>query len=123
MHWDLQGSTPTPTFQLEAKDTVNQIRKIKEEENGWIDELAAQLRLVGLTRGNVVDRTVSLLMEAGVQEHQVWSYMHKYNQKLFYPIIHLELQCGCWAAALLVYADSINRGLSHWLFTEMLLHT
>jgi hypothetical protein len=41
--------------------------------------------LVGLTRGNVVDRTVSLLMEAGVQEHQVWSYMHRYQSEIILP--------------------------------------
>ncbi len=116
MHWDWQGSTPTPTFPLEAKDTVNQIRMIREEENGWIDELAAQLRLVGLTRGNVVDRTVSLLMEAGVQEHQVWSYMHKYQSEIILPYYSFGI-------AMWVLGSRINRGLSHWLFTEMLLHT
>ena len=44
---------------------------IEKEEKEWTRRLAKQLLELGLTRKDVVERTVSLLIEAGVEEHQV----------------------------------------------------
>ncbi len=64
-----QDSTPTSLCPKEHACAVQQPLQMRNE---WIERLAVQLRLAGLTRGDVVERTVALLTEAGVEENQVW---------------------------------------------------
>ena len=71
------------TYLQDLADNLQENKKQLERKSGWPEQVVARLHMAGLTRGRVAERTVALLLEAGVEEWQVSDYVADSEKVLF----------------------------------------